>query len=190
MVRIAPHRSTAEAGTGAGDAPDYSADRELARRCASGDERALREVFEAHEPLLRKLIYRNLGSREDAEELAATTILRFWKSAHRYRGSSSLRSYLTRIALNLCHDASRTRRSAPAPEPPAWPQEEHPWTDRIREGMLRLEREDRELLSLYYLEEWDYNEICDCLGIAYDVLRTRLVRARKKLRVIVEEIND
>jgi RNA polymerase sigma-70 factor (ECF subfamily) len=171
--------------------PDYAGDRELARRCASGDERALREVFETHEPLLRKLIYRNLGNREDAEEVVATTFLKFWRSAKRYRGSSSLRSYLARIALNLCHDVGRKRPPAAAPEPATtWQQEEHPWTDRIREGLLRLEREDRELLSLYYLEDWDYNEICDSLGITYDVLRTRLVRARKKLRSIVEEIND
>jgi RNA polymerase sigma-70 factor (ECF subfamily) len=170
---------------------------DLARRCASGDERALREVFEAHEPLLRKLIYRNLGSREDAEELAATTFLRFWRSAHRYRGTSSLRSYLTRIALNLCHDAGRKRRPPEPREQPhgehvitEHPSTEHPWTDRIRQGLLRLEREDRELLSLYYLEDWEYSEICAGLGITYDVLRTRLVRARKRLRAIVEEIND
>jgi RNA polymerase sigma factor (sigma-70 family) len=56
--------------------------------------------------------------------------------------------------------------------------------------MTRLDREDRELLSLYYLEDWDYNEICHSLGITYDVLRTRLVRARKKLRSTVEENND
>jgi RNA polymerase sigma-70 factor (ECF subfamily) len=174
----------------ADNSPDYGGDRELARRCASGDERALREVFETHEPLLRKLITRNLGSREDAEELVATTFLRFWKSARHYRGTSSLRSYLTRIALNLCHDASRKRRPVTIPEPIEWPQEENPLADRIRQSLLQLEREDRELLSLYYLEDWDYQEICDSLGITYDVLRTRLVRARKKLRTLVEETND
>ncbi len=170
------------------DKPDYPEDRELARRCASGDERAMREVFAEHEPRLRKLLYRNLGSREDAEELAITTFIRFWKSAHRFRGSSSLKAYLTRIALNLGRDAGRKRCPVEVPlgESVA---EEHPWADKIREGMLRLEREDRELLSLYYLEDWDYNEICDSLSISYDVLKTRLVRARKKLRQIVEEQN-
>jgi RNA polymerase sigma-70 factor (ECF subfamily) len=172
------------------DKPDYAGDRELARRCASGDERAFREVFETYEPLLRKLIFRNLGSREDAEELVATTFLRFWRSASQYRGLSSLRSYLTRIALNLCHDAGKRRRPVAIPEPATWLREEHPLADRIRQGLLRLEREDRELLSLYYLEDWDYTEICDCLTITYDVLRTRLVRARKRLRSIVEDNND
>ena len=171
------------------DSPEHAGDRELARRCAAGDERALREVFDAHEPRLRKLLYRNLGSREDAEELAATTFVRFWRSAHRFRGSSSLKAYLTRIALNLCRD-SGLKRPAIEPQEPAPTAEDHPWVDRIREGMLQLEREDRELLSLYYLEDWDYDEICVSLDIGYDVLKTRLVRARKKLRAIVEEQVD
>jgi RNA polymerase sigma-70 factor (ECF subfamily) len=106
--------------------PDYGPDLELARRCSSGDERALREVFETHEPILRKLIYRNLGNLEDAEELAATTLLRFWRSAHSYRGMSSLRGYLARIALNLCHDTGRKRRPPIVQEPPLAPPEEHP----------------------------------------------------------------
>ena len=182
-MEIIAHHPTA-------DRPDYGLDLDLARRCGSGDERALREVFEAHEPLLRKLVYRNLGSMEDAEELVASTFLRFWRSANRYRGGSSLRSYLARIALNLCHDAGRKRRPKISLEPPVAPPEEHPLAESIRQGLLRLDREDRELLSLYYLEEWDYNEICDSLGITYDVLRTRLVRARKKLRLTVEETND
>jgi RNA polymerase sigma-70 factor (ECF subfamily) len=165
---------------------EYAEDQELARRCASGDERAMRLVFDAHEPRLRKLLYRNLGNREDAEELASAVFLRFWKSAHRFRGSSSLKSYLTRIALNLSCDAVRRRRPL-KPHEPAPASDEHPWADRIREGMLILDRDDRELLSLYYLDEWDYDEICATLGISYDVLKTRLVRARKRLRQIVEE---
>ena len=170
----------------AADSPDHSGDRDLARRCASGDERAFREVFETHEPRLRKLIYRNLGSREDAEELAATTIQRFWRTAHRFRGTCSLKAFLTRIALNLCRDAGRKRRQ-PLPIERPESTDHNPLADQIRQGLLDLEREDRELLSLYYLEEWEYNEICDSLGITYDVLRTRLVRARKRLRVIVEK---
>lgn len=168
------------------DSPDHSGDLELARRCAKGDERALREVFEDHEPRLRKLLFRNLGSREDAEELAATTFVRFWKSANRYRGLCSLKAYLTQIALNLCRDAERRRRPPIMQDQPL-DEEEHPWAEAIRDGLLQLGQEDRELLSLYYLDEWDYHEICDSLGIGYDVLKTRLVRARKRLRQIVED---
>ena len=166
---------------------DYPEDRQIARRCALGDERALRELYVLHEPRLRKLAIRNVGSREDAEEIVATTFIRFWRAAGRYRGSCSLKSYLTRIALNLCYDVGKKRKPVFIHVGTLEP-DESPFTETIRMGMLKLDREDRELLSLYYLDEWDYNEICDSLGITYDVLKTRLVRARKRLRIIVEEL--
>jgi DNA-directed RNA polymerase specialized sigma24 family protein len=59
----------------------------------------------------------------------------------------------------------------------------------IRSGFLMLLPEERELLTLYYLEDLEYEEICGVLGIGYDVLRTRLVRARKHLREIVGNEN-
>lgn len=160
------------------------ADRELARRCARGDERAMREVFELHEPRLRTLARRMLGNEQDAEEVAIATFLRFWRSAGRYRGECSLKSYLTRITLNLAKD--RIRASDTQEPPPPFPADsEHPLMDRVREGMLLLATEDREILALYYLEETSYEELMEMLGVSYDVVRTRLVRARQRLRKTV-----
>ena len=157
-------------------------DRDLARRCAKGDERAMRCVFEAHEPRLRALARRILGNPQDAEEVAVATFLRFWRAAGRYRGECTLKAYLTRIALNLAKD--RVRKVAPSLAPP--PVRESPLADRIRDGMLRLEPDDREILALYYLEESTYEELMETLGVSYDVVRTRLVRARQRLRRAVE----
>ncbi len=175
------------------------ADVELARRCARGDETALRRIFEAHEPALRRLLFRILANLEDAEELSAETFLRFWRSASRFRGECSIRAFLTRIAINLARDRMRLNlpvaesstylndpesvASVGAPVPSAGPPDNQ--IDAIRSGLLRLSTEERELLTLYYLQDWDYGEICDVLGLGYDVLRTRLVRARKHLREIV-----
>ncbi len=176
------------------------ADLELARRCARGDETALRRVFEEHEPALRRVLYRMLGNLEDAEELSAGTLLRFWRSAGRYRGECSLRAFLTRIALNLARDQMRRPRSlavtsltdtgsleslATVEVPSASDEPSGALFDAIRSGFNLLLPEERQLLALYYLDDWDYGEICAALGIEYAVLRTRLVRARKHLREIV-----
>ena len=165
-----------------------SHDASLARRCAQGDESALREAFEAHEPRLRGLAFRVLGNQEDAEEVAAGALLKFWKSAGRYRGECSLRTYLTRIALNIARDTLRRRpKSLAVGAADAEPSE---MMERIRDGMARLGEEDREVLALYYLEDTTYEEICEVLGVSYDVLRTRLVRARRRLRQAVGAGDD
>lgn len=171
------------AGSSAGESEDLL----LARRCAQGDERATRAVFDAHEPRLRALGRRLLGNAEDAEEVAATTFIRFWKHAGRYRGECSLRSFLTKICLNLIRDAVRGRKptAAETPGPSSVVNNEDPLMDRIRDGLARLDQADQEILALYYFEDSSYEEIAETLGITYDVLRTRLVRARKRLKSAV-----
>jgi RNA polymerase sigma-70 factor, ECF subfamily len=157
-------------------------DKNLARRCACGDEQALRQIFEAHEPSLRRLLFRMVRNMDDAEELSAEVFIRFWKSAGRFRGDCSLKAYLTRIALNLGKD--RLRRRRPVAQQVA-PQREHPLMSEIEEGLAKLDYADREVLTLYYLDDLSYEEIASALGISYDVLRTRLVRARKRLRAAI-----
>ena len=165
----------------ADEAAARETDRDLARRCARGDERAMRVVFEIHEPRLRTLARRLLGNEQDAEEVAVATFLRFWRSADRYRGDCSLKSYLTRITLNLAKDRIRASDTRELP-PPIAPDAEHPLMERLHDGMRQLAAEDREILALYYLEETSYEELMDMLGVSYDVVRTRLVRARQRLR--------
>jgi RNA polymerase sigma-70 factor (ECF subfamily) len=149
----------------------------------------MRCVFEVHEPRIRAFARGMLGSVEDAEEVSVATFLRFWRTAGRFRGDCSLKAYLTRIALNLARDRIRKRGAAfplglgrvpraVTPDPAA---------DRIHEAMASLEPADREILALYYLEETDYEELMDLLGVSYDVVRTRLVRARQRLRKLMEE---
>ena len=166
------------AGSAAADPEDLA----IARRCARGDERAMRAVFNEHEPRLRALAHRMLGNAQDAEEIASATFLKFWRGSESYRGDCSLRSYLTRIALNLIRDRVRRRPPPIPPMPDDAPQHDEELMARINDGLLRLDSDDRELLALYYLDGNEYEEICQTLGIGYDVLRTRLVRARKRLR--------
>jgi RNA polymerase sigma-70 factor, ECF subfamily len=179
MVDSTVLAETAAASTAPGASDE---DRELARRCARGDELALRLVFEAHEPSLRRLLFRIVRDMSDAEELSADVFVRFWKSAGRFRGDCSLRAYLTRIALNLGRDRLRRRRVITQS---VVAEEANPLMPDIEEGMSRLEPADREILTLYYLDELAYEEIAAALGITYDVLRTRLVRARKRLRALL-----
>jgi RNA polymerase sigma-70 factor (ECF subfamily) len=112
---------------------------------ASIDETFLEQV----EPLRRELIahcYRMLGSVHDAEDLVQETYLRAWRSFHGFDHRSSLRTWMYRIATNVCLTALKGRERRPLPTglgaPPDDPtgtletRPEVPWLEPLPDAMV------------------------------------------------------
>jgi RNA polymerase sigma-70 factor (ECF subfamily) len=145
-------------------------------------------------------LYRLTASAEDAEEATLEVFLRVWRNAERFQYRSKVSTWLYRIAVNIARDLYSRRKSRPQ-EP--WPDDEEASAtistgsaeqdalqaldadDRSRELHAALERlsdSDRELIVLYYFNDCDYDEIREITGLSYTVLKTRLARARQRLR--------
>ncbi|ACY16805.1 sigma-70 family RNA polymerase sigma factor [Haliangium ochraceum] len=77
--------------------------------------------LEEHRSALRGHCYRMLGSATDADDAVQETMVRAWRNSDRFEGRSALRTWLYRIATNVCLDAlaDRTRRARPMEEGPA-----------------------------------------------------------------------
>jgi RNA polymerase sigma-70 factor (ECF subfamily) len=96
--------------------------------------------------------YRMLGSAEEAEDLVQETYLRAWRSYEGFEGRSSVRTWLYRIATNVCLTAieRRGRRPLPSglggptqdPEAPMVAGLEVPWLQPLPGALLAMERED------------------------------------------------
>src|SRR5688572_1914440 len=76
--------------------------------------------LETHRPALTGHCYRMLGSPFDAEDAVQETLVRAWRNAGRFEGRSSLRTWLYKIATNVCLDtlSSKERRFRPLEEGP------------------------------------------------------------------------
>jgi RNA polymerase sigma-70 factor (ECF subfamily) len=79
--------------------------------------------FETHRRELTGYCYRMLGSGSEAEDAVQETMLRAWQAADRFEGRSSVRTWLYRIATNVCTDMGRStqRRARPIDLGPSRP---------------------------------------------------------------------
>jgi RNA polymerase sigma-70 factor (ECF subfamily) len=76
----------------------------------AGDHSAFAQLFARYRPELVAHAYRILGSHEDAEDLTQETFLRSWDKRDTFRGRSSFRTWLYRIATNACFTALERRQ--------------------------------------------------------------------------------
>jgi RNA polymerase sigma-70 factor (ECF subfamily) len=181
--------------------PVVAPDEELLRRCGAEAE-AMSALFDRHGEDLSRYLYRLLGSREDAEEAVVDVFLRAWRAANGFRATVSVRSWLYRIAYHLAIDRLRVRSRSPGQQVPfsdldaesvaspddepeavfihAYRRERDLWA--LRGALARLAPEDRALLTLHYLEGCSYGQIEEITGLSLARLRSRLHRARQRLK--------
>ena len=84
-------------------------------RARAGDGGAFRGLIEPHRQALHAHCYRMLGSLHDADDAVQNTLLRAWQALPEFRGRSSLRTWLYRIATNVCLNAIAGRRKRIVP---------------------------------------------------------------------------
>ncbi|MGH2546142.1 MAG: sigma-70 family RNA polymerase sigma factor [Actinomycetota bacterium] len=116
---------------------------EAAGRMRAGDLEAL---LEGHRAELTAYAYRMLGSSFEAEDAVQETMIRAWRGLDRFEGRSALRSWLYRIATNVCLDMlkGRQRRARPVDLGPAGtaevplgePLSEGAWIEPIPDGQV------------------------------------------------------
>jgi RNA polymerase sigma-70 factor (ECF subfamily) len=174
-----------------------TADEELFREWQGGSAGALEALVRRHHAPLLAHLYRLVGDRTLAEDLAQETLLRLVREAHAYRYPRPFAPWLYTIARNLARNhwqSAYHRRVAVgadpaaarvgAPDPAAW-LERAEQREGLRAALAALSFEQREVLSLRYGEELPVAEAAARLGLPAGTVKSRTFAALRRLRALL-----
>jgi RNA polymerase sigma-70 factor, ECF subfamily len=167
---------------------------------AAGSEAALRGVYRQHQADVRAFARRLVGDDASAEDLVQEVFVRLPQAARRFRGESSLRSFLISMAINHARHfvrAAARRRAATAryarEAPPARPQmedrvERQQMAEALVQALDALPLDQRIAFILCEVEERTSTQAAALVGTSNGTLRARLHHAKRKLRVRLLEL--
>jgi RNA polymerase sigma-70 factor (ECF subfamily) len=170
----------------------------LAGRLARGEERALKQIEKEYSGLLRGYLQQVLGDRATAEDVLQQVMLEVWQRGKSFDPSrASVSTWVMMIARSRAID--HLRRRVPEPHDPSVtaslidrmaPQEHiaetlaEQW--QMAHLLTQLPREEAQILRMRFHEELSQREIAARTGIPLGTVKTRMVSALARLRVLME----
>jgi len=176
---------------------DDQQDRELLRRIAQRDRRALERLYLAYQPRLMQFLGRLCSQRETLEEAVNDTFWTVWQKADEFRGASRVSTWLIGIAwrqalkgLRRNGDAAVERLAESAATEPVAREtllddEREQW---LGQGLATLPLEQRATLELAYFVGHSCQEIADIMGCPVNTVKARMFQARLKLRNLLPKL--
>ena len=175
-------------------------DAELVTRWREGDASAFEKLVHRHERRVFSLVFRMLGSREEAEDVAQEAFLALHRHGHRFRGEARFSTFVYRVAANAALNRRRTlgrrrareealvRRQDAGDDLPVAPRDPEDAASggeiqvQVQGALQELPPDLRMAIVLYDIEGQSYADIAHALRIPEGTVKSRIHRARTALR--------
>jgi RNA polymerase sigma-70 factor, ECF subfamily len=161
-------------------------DHRLVSGLQAGDETAYEQLIERFQSPVYNLAYRLLNDQSDASDVVQEVFLKIFRNVGQFRGDSSLRTWVYRIAVNESHNRRRWlfrhRRGETGIEE-TFEDSEGREAQLLLEGALaEINPVFRAALVLREVEDMSYEEISEILEVSIGTVKSRIVRGREALR--------
>ena len=186
----------------------FSIDRATLERASRGEGAALTSLIRALEPHIEKQLLRYPLSDEDRRDLAQSTLMQIIRRVGSFRGDASFSTWLFRVTANEALMMMRSQRrhrarlvegldledlaNMPSANESASPDRadasaaQSERDARVRQALDELPADYRDVVSLHYHQDLGLQEIASRLATTESAVRSRLHRARSRLRAILE----
>ena len=171
-------------------------EKDLICRAARGDAEAFRQLVEAYQTPAYRLAARMCGP-DSAEDVTQEAFLAAWRALPEFRGDCRFSTWLYRLVSKAAIDCLRREKKhrdtgdvddlelpdgGPSPQEQA---ERSDTRDAVRRALDRLSPEHRQVLLLRFMQELDYGEIARALNVSEGTVKSRINRAKSKLREVL-----
>lgn len=180
----------------------------LIKACIAGDQRSPRVLYERYAGSVASIIWKFVHDRETVEDLMQETFLRVFKGLHRFRADASFKTWVTRIAINLCSDyynsevvrRQRTKHISidgeegegipelPDTAPDGSPEETLKGRQLEKRMMAEIEKlpSDQKTAMILHLQGYSYEEIAEIMKLPKGTVGRLIHEARCVLRPLLE----
>ena len=129
----------------------------------------------------------------DAEDVVQNTFVKLWERKEAFEDEEHARKWLIRVAVNECHSLWRSgwkRHTAYLEDLTEEPVFSTPEKSNLYYAVKKLPQKYRQIVFLHYYEEYSVKEISDMMHLSETAVKTRLLRARQKLKCELKEAWD
>ncbi len=167
----------------------------LIQRAIDHDEAACQKILNLYKGRVFSYVYRMVKNYHDAEDITFDTFIKCFKALPRFNISKPFMTWLFTIAHNTTMDHFRRNKQEyeyfderhASNEDMERDYAQKRKMERIDCALGKLPAIDRELVILFHKEEHSYQEISEIVDLPVTTIKTRLHRARKRLRTLVHE---
>jgi RNA polymerase sigma-70 factor (ECF subfamily) len=169
----------------------------------AGRHDAFDDLVHAYQPTMQRVLAQLNVAPTDVEDLAQEVFMRVYRNLHRFRGQSSFYTWLYRITVNVFFDHSKKRKradvrlqrlqNAMVDVSTARPESDDPFraaferltSDTFSRAIATLPEPFRDVVALREVDDLSYEEIAMQTGISIGTVRSRLSRARARLKEVL-----
>ena len=182
---------------------DNQTDEQLIDQIRQGNQEAYRILVDRHKNYIYTLLFRELGHRETAEDLAQEVFIKLYRYLPHFRGESKFTTWMYRLAINTLTDYRRSQQRKPLTSLIdsiksrfRSPAEEEPEERlvlkeeqlEVQKVLSKMKDNYRIILELYHMRQLSYQEIADILEIPIRTVETRLYRAKQQFERLWTEV--
>jgi len=180
----------------------------LIEQSKAGDIESFEKLIVTHQKKVFNIAYRVLGNLEDANDVTQEALIKAYRGIKNFNGKSSFSTWLYTIVNNACIDFMRKNRKTNLTyldreyeteesnykiqvysngETPEELFEKKEVQRIVREAINRLSYEHRRIIVLRDIQQFTYQEIAEILNCSEGTVKSRISRARKNLKILIQE---